>query len=109
MLYIEGNTIRLTRGDTAYLQIPLTTTDGIYELASEDTLTLSVKKSTRDMDYYFQKVLTGSDIFHIEPSDTAELAFGKYVYDVQLNTSNGDVFTVIPPSTFEVLAEVTCQ
>lgn len=109
MLYIEGNTIRLTRGDTAYLQIPLAATYGVYELASDDTLTLSVKKTTRDTEYYFQKVITGSDIFHIEPNDTAALTFGKYIYDVQLNTGSGDVFTVIPPSTFEVLAEVTCQ
>lgn len=109
MLYVEGNTIRLTRGDTAYIHIPLTTNDGTYEMLPEDTLTFSVKKSTRETDYLFQKIITGSDIFHIEPTDTAGLAFGKYIYDVQLNTKDNDVYTVIPPSKFEVLAEVTCQ
>ena len=108
MLYIEGNTIRLTRGDTAYLHIPLTSTEGAYEMAPDDTLTLSVKKSTRDSEYTFQKVIKGSDVFRIDPSDTAETSFGKYTYDVQLQNSNGDIFTVIPPSTFEVLVEVTC-
>ena len=107
MLYIEGNTIRLTRGDTAYLNIPLVTTEEAYEMNPEDTLTFSVKKSTRDADYIFQKVVTGTNAFHIEPTDTSELAFGKYVYDVELNTIDNDVFTVIPPSTFEVLVEVT--
>lgn len=109
MLYIEGTTIKLTRGDTAYLHIPLTTSEGEYEMSSTDTLTFSVKKSIRESDYILQKTVTGSNVFHIEPSDTAELAFTKYVYDVQLDTNNGDVFTVITPSTFEVLTEVTCR
>lgn len=107
MLYIEGNTIRLTRGDTAYLDIPLVTSEGAYEMNPEDTLTFSVKKTVRDADYIFQKVVTGTNTFHIEPADTVEMTFGKYVYDVELNTKDNDVFTVIPPSTFEVLVEVT--
>ena len=107
MLYINGDTIKLTRGDTAYLHIPLVTTDADYVMNANDTLTFSVKKTTRDTDYIFQKVVTGNNVFHIQPSDTSELAFGKYIYDVELNTTDGDVFTVIPPSTFEVLSEVT--
>ena len=109
MLYIEGNNIKLTRGDTAYLTIPLKTIESVYELQPTDTLTFSVKRNTRETDYLFQKIITGTNTFHIQPDDTAELTFGKYTYDVQLNVSNGDVFTVIPPSTFEVLAEVTCR
>lgn len=108
MLYIEGTTIRMTRGDTVYLTVPLKSATEAYEMGSDDTLTLSVKKSLRDTEYVFQKVATGSNAFHIEPADTANLAFGKYQYDVQLNTSDGDVYTVIPPSTLELLAEVTC-
>jgi hypothetical protein len=108
MLYIDGNTIRLTRGDTAFIHIPLTTAEGVYEMDPTDTLTFSVKKTTRDTEYIFQKENTGDNVFHIEPSDTSSVAFGKYTYDVQLSNNDGDVFTVIPPSTFEVLAEVTC-
>ena len=108
MLYIEGNTIKLTRGDTAYLNVPLTMGGATYEMTDTDTLTFSVKKNTRDNGYMFQKRVTGTNNFHIEPTDTAYLSFGKYTYDVQLNTNGGDVFTVIPPSTFEVLTEVTC-
>lgn len=32
---------------------------------------------------------------------------GKYLYDVELTTASGDVYTVIVPTTFEVLKEVT--
>lgn len=107
MLYIEGTTIRMTRGDTVYLTVPLTSTTEAYEMGSSDTLTLTVKKSERDAQHILQKVSTGNNQFHIEPADTASLAFGKYKYDVQLNTSDGDVYTVIPPSVFELLVEVT--
>ena len=107
MLYIEGNTIKLTRGDTAYIEAPLSTADGAYEMNGADTLTLTVKKNVRTKEHIFQKSLIGTNIFHIEPVDTAEVAFGKYTYDIQLTTNIGDVFTVVPPSTFEVLAEVT--
>lgn len=107
MLYIEGHTIRMTRGDTVYLTVPLTSTTEAYEMGATDTLTLSVKRSERDTTFLLQKVSVGSNTFHIEPADTASLAFGVYKYDVQLNTSDGDVYTVIPPSTFELLTEVT--
>ena len=107
MLYIEGKTIRMTRGDTAYLTIPLISMTETYEMSSGDTLTFSVKKKETDTVYLFQKILTGSNMFHIKPTDTSQLEFGKYKYDVQLNTVNGDVYTVIPPSTFELLKEVT--
>lgn len=107
MLYIEGTTVKLTRGDTAYLHIPMNTTDGSYEMDQTDTLTFSVKRNTRDEEYIFQKKAVGSNVIHIQPSDTTGLVFGKYIYDIQLDTASGDVFTVVPPSTFEILAEVT--
>lgn len=111
MLYIESNgTIRLTRGDTARLTVSITNTIGgqPYEIADDDTLTLSVKKNVNEPEPTIQKVIVGSDTFHIEPNDTNGLAFAKYKYDVQLTTASGDVFTVIEPSIFELMQEVTC-
>lgn len=109
MLYISGNTIRLTRGDTAYLTIPITSdTDEPYEMKDTDTLTLSVKRRIADTEYCFQKVSTGNNIFHIEPNDTKHLKFGSYKYDIQLENMDGDVYTVVPVSDFEILQEVTC-
>lgn len=108
MLYIDGNNIKLTRGDTAYLTVPIKTALGEdYVVQAGDTLTLSVKKKSTDNNYVFQKVLDGSNTFHIEPQDTAGIEFGKYKYDIQLNTANGDVYTIIDVSTFTILEEVT--
>lgn len=108
MLYIDGNIIRLTRGDTAYLTVPIVTESGEeYVMQSGDILSFSVKKNESMDEYLFQKVVTGSNAIHIEPNDTTNIPFGKYRYDVQLNLASGDVFTVIEPNTFEIMKEVT--
>lgn len=111
MLYVlEDGTIKLTRGDTAKLDVSITEDQSGQEIEINDTdiLTLTVKRSINDSEPSFQKIITGSTTFHIEPSDTSKLKFGKYIYDVQMSSASGDVYTVIEPSTFELLKEVTC-
>lgn len=110
MLYVESDgRIRLTRGDTARLTITIENDlSEEFVLGDNDTLILTVKKSTKDDTPLIQKTLTnGLTTFHIKPEDTAELSYGTYKYDVQLETSSGDVYTVITPTAFEVLQEVT--
>ena len=111
MLYINGTEIKLTRGDSAYLQIPIVNkkpddTTEEYVISEGDTLVMTMAKSCDDPPC-FQKTLVGSNTFHILPEDTRSCEFGKYKYDVQLTTAGGDVFTVIEPSLFQVLQEVT--
>lgn len=110
MLHISADgTIRLTRGDTAELKVSLVYdgTDDKYVMNSSDKLTLTVKKSTKDTHHLVQKVATGTDVIVIEPSDTSGLSFGKYKYDVQLDTADGKTYTPIEVSIFEILEEVT--
>ena len=109
MLYVEQNgTIRLTRGDTARLIVPIENevTHQSYDMLSTDILKFTIKKTVKDYVPLVQKVVTGSNVFHILPADTHKLDFGKYVYDVELTTGT-DVYTVIEPSCFEVMKEVT--
>ena len=111
MLYIQhGGKIRLTRGDTAMLKVSITNdiTGNEYTVAEDDTMVLTIKKDISDTDVTVQKTLVGESTFHIEPNDTRSLEFGKYIYDVQLNKANGEVYTIIEPITFEILQEVTC-
>lgn len=110
MLYVNSDgTIRLTRGDTARLEVQIKNdlTNGNYEMTSEDILRFTIKKNVNDSTPAVQKTVAGSNQFHIEPEDTKSLSFGKYLYDVELTTASGDVYTVIVPTTFEVLKEVT--
>lgn len=42
----------------------------------------------------------------LEPEDTKALAFGKYVYDVQLTKVTGEVDTFITKGTIKITEEV---
>lgn len=105
----DDGLIELTRGDSAHLNVTIDNdvTGDPYEIGENDTLTLTVKRSTNDTEPSFQKIVIGKNTFYIKPEDTRALAFGKYKYDVQLTTSEGDVYTVIGPETFQILSEVT--
>lgn len=110
MLYVESDgTIKLTRGDTARLTVDINNdVDGNeYIIQEEDILTMTIKKNISDTEAALQKISKGVNVFHIQPSDTSHLDFGSYKYDIQLTTADGDTYTVIGPSSFVLLKEVT--
>ena len=98
----EDGVIHLTSDDTAYIRVYIDNklAQTQYKIQPNDVLTMPIKRSVRDKDPSVQKVVTGSSIFHIQPTDTSKLAFGKYLYDVQITTEACDVYTVIGPMTF---------
>lgn len=100
------NDITLTRGDTLHLQITLTDQEGeVYTLQDGDTLVFTVKKNTSSDVVLIQKNILNSNIT-ISHEDTKNMAYGTYMYDVQLTQANGDVTTVIKPSKFKITEEV---
>lgn len=116
MLKISNDgTIKLTRGDTAILRFDLSkvSTDGEneietdYEIAEDDTLTFTVKKNSRSSEACISISVIGENVIRIAPEDTSSLDFGKYVYDFQIDTADGDVYTPIEASAFVLLEEVT--
>lgn len=108
MITIENNEINITKGDTAYIKATIVYNNGNnYKLKEGDSLTLSVKKYADDTEYAFQKNIINTDIITIEPEDTINLSPGRYVYDVQLNTNFGEIFTIIPNCYFYVMEGVT--
>ena len=105
MFNIEGTTIYLTRGDSAEFNINIIGADGnSYELQEGDLVELTVKEDVYSSEVLIHKI--GTNVV-IEPSDTSEMGYGTYVYDVQVTLSDGTVDTIIPPSEFRVLSEVT--
>lgn len=102
MLTIDEGVIYHTRGDTGYIQLAFD-----YDWQDGDTVTLSVKKDYESEDYLFQKTVVGGQIITIYPQDTAELEYGNYIYDVQVNTALGEVFTVVGPNKYKLTKEVT--
>jgi hypothetical protein len=112
---IKGNTIYLTRGDSAAITISCEDQDGDErDFVVGDTVYFTVKKSTRTTEKVFQKVITtftpeATAVAEIIPADTASLHYGTYYYDVQLTTVDGKKITLIPVSEFEVGEEVTYE
>ena len=106
----KDNTIHLTRGDTARFslgRIVNTVTKTNYTPTAEDTVTMTIKKTALDAAPCVQIIVPGGEVLHIKPEDTKSMAFGKYVYDIQITMADGDVYTIIPPATFDLLKEVT--
>lgn len=109
MFKVEDGKIYLTRGDSAYLEVLCTNSDGTpYEFKEGDTLTLSIKTSASDTQYKVTKTISAVDeAFAFAPNDTSSLDCGKYYYDIQINTAIGEVFTIIGPAAFYLKEEIT--
>lgn len=106
MLYIDDDqNITLTRGDSATFGLTVKQNTSSYDF-SNDTVKFTVKKNVNTEDILFQKTFVGG-VINLTPSDTNDLKYGTYYYDVQLTTQSDGVYTVIPPSKFIVAQEVT--
>lgn len=105
MFKITSNSIQITRGDTGIFTLALTSAGQPYDYSNDEVL-FTVKRNTNTTEIVFQKTVLYGENVTIEPQDTATLPYGNYVFDVQV-TSGAVVDTVIPPSTFSVLPEVT--
>lgn len=101
----KGPTITLTRGDYASFHIDIYDQNReIYELQEDDIVVFTVKRNTRTKDAIIRK--DGIDI-EIFPSDTSDVSYGTYSYDVQLTSADGHVDTFIGPADFIIAEEVT--
>ena len=102
------NEISLTRGDSAEFTVSLTDdTNADYIMNEADFITFSVKENISDKAPILQKTVYGKTTIEILPTDTAGFEFKKYWYDVQLNTSEGKVYTVVVPTALYITEEVT--
>lgn len=109
---VVGTTMKMLRGDSEYItvsvkddvgqQIPFVTGDIVY---------MTVKKNVHMTEKAFQKKITsfinGDVYIEILPGDTNNLSVGDYVYDIQVNRADGRVTTIVPPSTFILMGDVT--
>lgn len=115
MLKVSGTTITMTRGDTAVLDVSLTDVTGAaYEMQAGDTLTITVRKTASESSDVLLTATSDNTSLCIRPQDTAGIQPGACSYDIQLNTAQGDVFTVIGAESsnaalrnFVLLPEVT--
>lgn len=109
------NEITIVRGDTLQLSIDsIKNTDGIdYVLSDTDVVYLDVKKNDYDTEAVFSKSVTAEDYADgklpiiILPSDTKDLPYGNYCFDVRLFIDEDNIYTIIPKSVFKIVKNVT--
>lgn len=107
MLYIDKEqNIKLTRGDTGIFTISLTDSDGnSYTPKEGDSLRFAMAKNYGSEALINKQIPIDTCTLEIEPNDTKELNFGKYVYDIEFTDADGHVSTIIL-ANFEVTREV---
>ena len=105
---ITGTTITLTRGDTFEALVFATRKDGAQYIPEEgDSIRFAMKENYDDpRPLLVKEIPIDTMMLTLEPEDTADLNFGKYVYDIQLTRANGKVDTFITKATFKLSEEV---
>lgn len=83
----------LTRGDTGAFKFQRLNADGEPITSTPDAMYFTVKKSFSNNTYVLQKTLADMTLgednywhFALEPSDTASLSYGPYVYDIEVTS-----------------------
>ena len=104
---ITGTTITLTRGDTFEALVSATKRDGTQYIPVEgDVIRFAMKENYDDPRPLIVKdIPIDTMMLTLEPQDTADLNFGKYVYDIQLTKANGKVDTFISKATLKLSEE----
>jgi len=105
---ISGTTITLTRGDTFIALISITKEDGTpYVPAEGDKIRFAMKSKYEDMvPLLIRDIPIDTMKLILNPEDTKNLEFGKYVYDIQLTKADGTVDTFITKAMIKITEEV---
>ena len=106
MLSVNGSTIVMIRGDTGTLNIALKLDGTQYAISSTDKAVFSLKADFSASAYILQKLIPPMGKIKFTHDDTNDLGTGSYVWDIQVTTASGDVFTV-GPGRMKILPDVT--
>ena len=105
---VSGTTITLTRGDSFIADISITDQDDKpYIPGAGDVIRFAMKNSYEEAEPLLMVDIPIDTMkLAIKPEDTKNLAFGKYVYDIELTKANGEVDTFITKAVFKITEEV---
>lgn len=111
MLKIVNDIIRITKGDSAVFNVDIAFADGTpYALKTGDMLIMTVRRRIGS-ELLLQSV-SSTNTITLTHEMTSNLIPGQCVYDIELKTSNGEIYTVVglkDNSTYNmyVIGEVT--
>lgn len=102
----DTNTMKMVRKDTGDFVVSFNN----YLLDTGDEVIFTVNTDYDKEDALIQKEITEFDnhtaIIHITSEDS-DLEPNTYLYDIQINTADGRVDTVMGPSKFKIVGGVT--
>ena len=83
-------------------------TGELYTPAENDVIRFTVKRNYSDARPLITKIVPNdTQMLHLTPEDTKPLAFGSYVYEIELtNANNDDVDTFIAKASLIITEEV---
>lgn len=112
-LFDSVQPIAIVRGTTNSFSIAITDEDTgePYELEAGEVLRFGIKRRPEDAECIITKEITEADEddsypFTISPSDTLELDFGRYWYDVGLQ-DGAAYYPIIAASPFDIAWNIT--
>lgn len=104
---VNGTNISLTRGDSLVLSVNVNAGLEPYDIQEGDVIRFAMKSSINSDEVLIRKNIDLETMtLTLQPSDTKNLPFGNYVYDIELTTADGFVDTFIGPATFTLTGEV---
>lgn len=111
MINIDGNkNITMTRGDTFACTIILKKNGETYIPESGDVIRFAMAKVYKGKAGYkllIEKIIDNSTLlWKLDPEDTADLEYGKYVYDLQMTYADGTVETFADKKKLTLTEEV---
>lgn len=109
---VYGSKIVMIRGDTETLTFELLDSQGVrIYLVEGDTVSFTVKSRIGTKDVVFQKTVStftdGIATIEILHSDTSELSYKTYVYDIQVSRLNGTWIKTPVVGEFVISGDVT--
>lgn len=106
MFQVVKNNIKMVRGDTGELELALTLDDGTVVEPDTYSAVFSLKKNIDDVAVILKKAFVDGTI-QFSHTDTNNLPYGTYVYDVQVELIEDNSVHTIGYHSFVVLADVT--
>ena len=91
------------KGDTAHFSIEVSP----FKPEEGDILNFTVKKRY-GAPALISLTADNDMMFHLSAADySADMAPGDYLYDIQLTTGQGEIYTLVGPARFEMDIEIT--